>query len=189
MNYQLGYVCLADNMEKPRKVYFKEENKFMDQSSVKEIAVCEKKTVCVNETGDIYTWGIDYDGKNFRALPEHISFDPSPHIDIREISLTQSEFDSLSKTGKNVTQYFYKSGADLDFSRKFAINHKKSGNMFEMTPDYFLAKFCVNKICCSNKHTLLVFLGKSRENSRLIRDMFFLGDLMNFSNLDMKFLS
>ena len=158
MDYQLGYPCFSDHVEQPRKVYFQEENKYADTTSIKDIEMSKLKTIAINESGDVYTWGIDYDGKTFMEQPQKVKVDFEKDIKTSEVVLSQAEWSTLSKVAKNAVQYYAKTNEDADTVTLSAKAHRKSGNAFEIAPEYFLTKIAVHKAACSNKHALLVIL-------------------------------
>jgi alpha-tubulin suppressor-like RCC1 family protein len=152
-NYQLGYPCRSDNIKHPRKVYFSEENKYVDLTSIKNAAVSKTKTLALTDVGELYSWGTDYDGKGYMVSPYKVDIDFDRDIQRKELTLTQSEYAVLKKLAKNVLQYYEQLKEELSWVSR---ERKGSANKFEMSPEYFLTKIVVHKVACSNKHNLLV---------------------------------
>ncbi len=156
MNYQLGYASLSDNVDQPRKVYFQEENKYSDPTSIKDVTISKMKTIAISESGDVFTWGIENDGKIFHVLPEKVNVDFSRDIDRASVVLTQAEWSALERMSKGASRHYVRPKEGDEDSGWGSKTHKKSANMFELNPEYFLTRICVQKIACSNKHSLMV---------------------------------
>jgi len=113
------------------------------------------KTLALTDTGELYTWGTDYDGKGYMVSPYKIDINFDRDIKKEELPLTQSEYVALKKIAKNILQYYEEFKDETSWVLR---EGKGSVNKFQISPDYFLTKIVVHKVACSNKHNLLVSL-------------------------------
>eukprot|EP00826_Nyctotherus_ovalis_P024708 TRINITY_DN1907_c0_g1_i3.p1 TRINITY_DN1907_c0_g1~~TRINITY_DN1907_c0_g1_i3.p1 ORF type:complete len:169 (+),score=44.38 TRINITY_DN1907_c0_g1_i3:580-1086(+) len=152
-NYQLGYPCRSDKIKNPRKVYFSEENKYADMTSVKSVVISNVRTLALADTGELYTWGTDYDGKGYMVTPYKVHIDFEKDIKKSELTLSQSEYTALKKTAKSAIQHYQEL---KDESAWISKEKKKSGNGFATSAEYIAGRIAVHKMACSNKHSLIV---------------------------------
>ena len=158
MNYQLGYLCRSDNINHPRKVYFMQENKYADNTSISDVSISERMTLGITSSGELYMWGIEYDGKGYRITPDKLITNFNKDIEKSDVLLTQAEYNSLIKMGKIASQYYEKLKEDSEMYIWSKKQRKSNDNKFSINPEYCLTKIVVHKVACSNKHSLIVIL-------------------------------